>query len=51
MLYSYIVVSNLQKENQMSYKLLFVLNALAALVFGVAFLVVPTMALQRFGVD
>ena len=35
----------------MSYKLVFVLNALAALVFGVAFLVVPTMALQRFGVD
>jgi hypothetical protein len=35
----------------MSYKLLFVLNALVAFVFGVAFLVVPTMALQQFGVD
>ena len=35
----------------MSYKWLFVLNALVAFVFGVAFLVVPVMALQRFGVD
>lgn len=35
----------------MSYRLLFILNALVAAVFGGAFLVVPTMALQRFGVD
>jgi len=35
----------------MSYKILFVLNALVALVFGVGFLVVPTMALKQFGVD
>jgi len=35
----------------MSYKVLFVLNALIALVFGLAFLVVPTMALQQFEVD
>ena len=30
---------------------MFILNALVALVFGIAFLVVPTMALQQFGVD
>lgn len=35
----------------MSYKVLFVFNALVALVFGVGFLVVPAMALQQFGVD
>ena len=35
----------------MSYKVVFVINALVALVFGVAFLVVPTMALKQFGVD
>lgn len=35
----------------MSYKILFVLNALVALVFGLAFLVVPTMALKQFEVD
>jgi hypothetical protein len=35
----------------MSYKVLFILNALIALVFGLAFLVVPTMALQQFEVD
>ena len=35
----------------MSYRLLFILNALVAVAFGVGFLAVPTMALQRFGVD
>jgi hypothetical protein len=35
----------------MSYKVVFVLNALVALVFAVFFLFVPTMALKRFGVD
>jgi hypothetical protein len=35
----------------MSYKVLFVLNALIAIVFGLAFLVVPTMALKQFEVD
>ena len=35
----------------MSYKVLFVLNALVALVFGVAFLVVPTRALEFFGTE
>ena len=35
----------------MSYRIVFILNALVALVFGIAFLVVPTMALKRFGVD
>jgi len=35
----------------MSYKVVFVINALVALVFGVAFLVVPTIALKQFGVD
>jgi len=35
----------------MGYKILFILNALVALVFGLGFLVVPTMALQQFGVD
>jgi len=35
----------------MSYKVIFVINALVALVFGVGFLAVPTMALKQFGVD
>ena len=35
----------------MSYKVLFVLNALVALVFGVAFLVVPTRSLEFFGTE
>jgi hypothetical protein len=35
----------------MSYKVIFVINALIAIVFGIAFLVVPTIALKQFGVD
>ena len=35
----------------MNYRILFVLNALVAIAFGLAFLFVPTMALLRFGVD
>jgi hypothetical protein len=35
----------------MSYKVVFVINALVAVVFGIAFLVVPTIALKQFGVD
>lgn len=35
----------------MSYKVIFVINALVAVVFGIAFLVVPTIALRQFGVD
>ena len=35
----------------MSYRILFVINALVAIAFGLAFLFVPTMVLLRFGVD
>ena len=35
----------------MNYRILFVINALVAIAFGLAFLFVPTMALLRFGVD
>ena len=35
----------------MSYKALFVLNAIVAIVFGAAFLFVPTMSLGFFGTD
>ena len=35
----------------MSYRLMFILTALVALVFGIGYLVVPTRALQLFGVD
>jgi len=35
----------------MSYKVIFVLNALVAIIFGIGFLVVPTIALKQFGVD
>ena len=35
----------------MSYKVMFILNALVALVFGVGFLFVPSMALGLFGTE
>jgi hypothetical protein len=35
----------------MSYKLLFILNAIVALALGLAFLFVPVMVLDYFGVD
>ena len=35
----------------MGYRLLFIVNALVAVIFGLAFLFVPAIALQRFGVD
>ena len=35
----------------MTYRILFVLNAIVAFLFGAAFLVVSSMALKQFGVD
>jgi len=35
----------------MSYKLMFTLSALVDVVFGVGFMVVPTLALKQFGMD
>jgi len=35
----------------MNYKTLFVINAFVALLFGAAFLFVPTLAMKQFGVD
>lgn len=35
----------------MTYRILFVLNAIVAFLFGVAFLVVSSVALKQFGVD
>ncbi len=35
----------------MTYRILFVLNAIVAFLFGVAFLFVSSMALKQFGVD
>jgi len=33
------------------YRVMLVLNALVAILFGVAFMVVPTLSLQQFGMD
>ena len=35
----------------MSYRMMFVINAFVAFLFGVALLILPTMAINRFGVD
>lgn len=35
----------------MNYRTLFVINSFVALLFGVAFLFVPTLAMKQFGVD
>lgn len=35
----------------MTYRILFVLNAIVAFLFGVAFLVVSSMVIKQFGVD
>ena len=35
----------------MNYRIMFMLNALVAFVFGVGFLIVPSIALKQFGVD
>ena len=35
----------------MSYRILFVLNAIVAFLFGVAFLVMSSMVIEQFGVD
>jgi len=35
----------------MNYRTIFLINALVAVLFGLAFLIVPTFALQQFGVD
>jgi hypothetical protein len=40
-----------EKENMMSYKFLFVLNALVALAIGLGFLFVPARTLGLFGVS
>ena len=42
---------HITKENDMSYKLLFVLNAIAALIFGLVFLFVPVMMLELLGAE
>jgi hypothetical protein len=39
------------EEKTMTYRILFVLNAIVAFLFGAAFLVVSSMALKQFGVD
>ena len=35
----------------MNYKLMFIINALVVLVFGVGYLLVPTMVLKQFGTE
>ncbi len=35
----------------MSYRILFLINAFVAVLFGAAFLFVPSIAIKRFGVD
>ena len=40
-----------QKENQMNYKLMFVLTAIVSLAFGIGYLVVPGMVLGFFGTE
>jgi len=35
----------------MNYRIMFLINALVAVLFGLAFLIVPTLALKQFGVD
>ena len=35
----------------MNYRTIFLINALVAVLFGLAFLIVPTLALKQFGVD
>jgi hypothetical protein len=40
-----------QKENQMSYKIMFVLTAIVSLAFGIGYLVVPAMVLGFFGTE
>jgi uncharacterized membrane protein YfcA len=39
------------KENRMNYRILFLINAFIAVLFGLGFLVVPGMVLNQFGVD
>jgi hypothetical protein len=39
------------KENKMSYRTLFMLNSFVAFLLGGAFLAVPAMAIDQFGVD
>jgi hypothetical protein len=39
------------KENKMGYRTLFLLNAFVAFLLGLAFLVVPALAISQFGVD
>jgi hypothetical protein len=53
MLYSYFINSTrfFQKENTMNYRLLFIINALVVLVFGVGYLVVPVVVLKQFGTE
>lgn len=35
----------------MTYRILFVLNAIVAALFGLAFLIVPSLVIKQFGVD
>jgi hypothetical protein len=44
-------LENFRKENQMNYRIMFVLNALVALVFGLGFLIIPNRILELFGTE
>jgi cell division protein FtsW (lipid II flippase) len=39
------------KENEMSYKLVFIINAIVVFVFGLVLFIVPTVGLQQFNMD
>jgi len=47
--YYFKVKFQIQKENKMSYKLLFVLSAIVGVIFGLGFLIVPALVLPFFG--
>ena len=48
MLYIYLAIQSFQKENEMSYKLVFFLNAIVVLALGLVLLFAPTMVLGQF---
>lgn len=51
MLYSISTDTLFNKENEMNYRTLFLLNSLLIFLLGAAFLVVPSLAIGQFGVD
>jgi hypothetical protein len=50
-LYSTSTDNLFNKENEMNYRTLFLLNSLLTFLLGAAFLVVPSLAIGQFGVD